>query len=112
MCGTKHVGMPTALFGEPLNIQLIHEHLIGQAADATFRQDNETLPKVLATGYSAKLRHCHGVHRVNIAPMPEQLESPFVSAVYCGSEAQIANGLTKAVDQRSTAKPPLGTSTL
>ncbi|CAE7244859.1 RPS6KA5 [Symbiodinium natans] len=91
------IAMASAMFGEALNIQVMMEHLLGRAIDVVFHQDNETLLKVLATGYSAKLRHCNRVHRVNIASMSEQLESPQVTAVYCKSESQIANGLTKVI---------------
>ena len=73
------------------------QHLLGHNIDLDFHQDNETLLKVLASGYSAKLRHCNRVHRVNIASMSEQLESPQVTAVYCKSESQIASGLTKVI---------------
>ncbi|CAE7197419.1 unnamed protein product [Symbiodinium natans] len=91
------IAMASAMFGEALNIQVMMEHLLGRAIDVVFHQDNETLLKVLATGYSAKLRHCNRVHRVNVASMSEQLESPQVTAVYCKSESQIANGLTKVI---------------
>ena len=70
---------------------------LGHAIDIVLHQDNETPLKVLAAGYSAKLRHANRVHGVNIASMPEQSQGPHVSAEYCRSELQIANGLTKII---------------
>ena len=91
------VAMASAMFSEALNIQVLLEHLLGHAINVVFHQDNETLLKVLVAGYSAKLRHCNRVHRINIASMREQLALPHVSACYCKSEDQVANGLTKII---------------
>ena len=73
------------------------EHLLEQAIDGVFHQDNQTLLKALAAGYSAKLRHTNRVHRVNIASMSENLQGPHISVEYSRSELQIANGLTKLI---------------
>ena len=63
-----------------------------------FEQDNETLLKVLENGgYSAKLRHCGRVHRVNIASMAEQVDGQTIVARYCNTKDQIANGFTKII---------------
>ena len=91
------IAMASAMFGEALNIQVLLEHLLGHAVDVVFHQDNETLLKVLVAGYSAKLRHCNRVHRINIASMSEQLAEPHISARYCKSEDQVSNGLTKII---------------
>ena len=91
------IAMVSAMFGEALNIQVLLEHLLGHAVDVVFHQDNETLLKVLVSGYSAKLRHCNRVHRINIASMSEQLAEPHISARYCKSEDQVSNGLTKII---------------
>ena len=89
--------MASVMFGEALNIQVLLEHLLGHAVDVDFRQDNETLLKILVAVYSAKLRHCNRVHRINIASMSEQLAEPRISARYCKSEDQVSNGLTKII---------------
>ena len=91
------IAMASAMFGEALNIQVLLEHLLGHAVDVVFHQDNETLLKVLVAGYSAKLRHCNRVHRINIASMSEQLAEPHISARYGKSEDQVSNGLTKII---------------
>ena len=36
------IGMASAMFGEALNAQTMLEHLLGQAVDMVFHQDNES----------------------------------------------------------------------
>ena len=91
------IAMASAMFGGALNIQVLLEHLLGHAMDVVFHHDNETLLKVLVSGYSAKLRHCNRVHRIIIASMSEQLAEPHISARYCKTEDQISNGLSKII---------------
>ena len=49
-------------------------------------QDNQTLLDMLEPGYSAKLRHCGHLHRINISSMHEQLQQPNISAPSCCAE--------------------------
>ena len=78
----ESIAMPSAMFGEALNIRKMLGQVLGQAVDVVFHQNNETLLKVFAAGYSAKPRHVNRVHRVNTAPMPEQLQDPHITAEY------------------------------
>ena len=73
------------------------QHLMSCNVPTTYHQDNEAVIRILASGYSAKLRHSGRVHRINIAAMSEQLASENVNAVYCHTQEQIANGFTKAI---------------
>ena len=52
---------------------------------------------ILKSGYSARLRHMNRVHRVNVASVRERLAQPIVSAVYCRTNCQRANGSTKVI---------------
>ena len=90
--------MSTAMFSEAINIQSFLQYLLGYCCKTTYHQDNETLLTILASGYSAKLRHCGRVHRINIASMSEQIDDDLVVATYCPTKKQIANGLTKVIN--------------
>ena len=72
--------MSTAMFSEAINIQSFLQYLLGYCCKTTYHQDNETLLTILASGYSAKLRHCGRVHRINIASMSEQIDDDLVIA--------------------------------
>ena len=91
------IAMSAAMFSEAINIQSFLQHLLGYCCRTTYHQDNETWLTVLATGYSAQLRHCGQVHRVNIASMSEQIDDDLVVATYCPTKEQIANGLTRVI---------------
>ena len=88
--------MSGAMFSEAINVQTFMQHLLSCNVPTTYHQDNEAVIRILASGYSAKLRHSGRVHRINIAAMSEQLASENVTAVYCHTQEQIANGFTKA----------------
>ena len=89
--------MAAAMFSRAVNAQTFLQHLLGFNCKTVYHQDNEALLKILAAGYSPKLRHCGRVHRVNIASMSEELDKDRVEANYCHTNSQIANGLTKGI---------------
>ena len=91
------IAMSGAMFSEAINVQTFMQHLLSCNVPTTYHQDNEAVIRILASGYSAKLRHSGRVHRINIAAMSEQLASENVTAVYCHTQEQIANGFTKAI---------------
>ena len=73
------------------------ESLVGTHVPIVFEQDNTAAVTVMTTGYSAKLRHCGRVHRVNVASIHEQLEQDVFALRYCDTSSQAANGLTKII---------------
>jgi len=73
------------------------ELLVGMHVPIVFEQDNQAAITVMTTGYSAKLRQCGRVHRVNVASIHEQLEQEIFTLRYCETSAQAANGLTKVI---------------
>ena len=91
------IAMSGAMFSEAINVQTFLQHLLSFNVPTTYHQDNEAVIRILASGYSAKLRHAGRVHRINIAAMSEQLAYENVSAIYCHTHEQIANGFTKAI---------------
>ena len=91
------IAMSGAMFSEAINTQTLLQHLLGFNVATTYHQDNEAVLRILASGYSAKLRHCGRVHRINVAAMSEQLTSENITAQYCPTQEQIANGFTKVI---------------
>ena len=91
------IAMSGAMFSEAINTQTLLQHLLGFNVATTYHQDNEAVLRILASGYSAKLRHCGRVHRINVAAMSEQLTSESITAEYCPTQEQIANGFTKVI---------------
>ena len=89
--------MSGAMFSEALNAQTLLQHLLAFNVATIYHQDNEAVLRILASGYSAKLRHCGHVHRINVAAMSEQLASEGITAEYCPTLEQIANGFTKVI---------------
>ena len=81
---------------ETLHIQETLEYLFEQDIPVMLEQDNEAVIKIIQNRYSAKLRHCNRVHKVNIASICEILESEkSLKLTYCKSTEQIANAFTK-----------------
>ena len=74
------IAMAAAMFSEAINAKTFLQHLLGFNCKTVYHQDNEALLKILAAGYSPKLRHCGRVHRVNIASMSEELDEDRVEA--------------------------------
>ena len=72
-------------------------HLLGFNVATIFHQDDEAVLRILASGYSAKLRHCGRVRCINVAAMSEQLASECTTAEYCNTLEQIANGCVKVI---------------
>ena len=62
-----------------------------------FFQDNSAVLQVLEAGYSARLRHCGRVHKVNIAAVSEALQDESVNAQHCTTLQQKANSFTKII---------------
>ena len=91
------IAMASALFGDVINLQTFLQGALRSPVPVKFYQDNQTVLKILETGYSAKLRHLPRVHKVNIASMSEIFEDPEYSAEYIRSNEQVANGLTKII---------------
>ena len=91
------IAMSGAMFSEAINTQTLLQHLLGFNVATTYHQDNEAVLRILASGYSAKLRHCGRVHRINVAAMSEQLTSDSITAEYCPTQEQIASGFTKVI---------------
>ena len=52
------IAMSGAMFSEAINTQTLLQHLLGFNVATTYHQDNEAVLRILASGYSAKLRHC------------------------------------------------------
>ena len=74
----------TQLFETDINVKL--------------EQDNDAALKILSNKYSAKLRHCNRVHRVNIASICETLEKENTLELrHRKSEFQRGNSLTKVI---------------
>jgi hypothetical protein len=73
------------------------ESLVVMHVPIVFEQDSQAAITVMTTGYSAKLRPCGRIHRVNAAPIHEQLEQEILTLRYCETSTQAANGLTKII---------------
>ena len=91
------IAMANGLFGEVYNLQSFLQQLIGKELEVKFFQDNNAVLQVLEAGYSAKLRHCGRVHKVNVASISEALEDESLTAEHCTTREQKANGFTKIV---------------
>ena len=91
------IALATAMFSEVENLHAVLETILGIDVPVLYHQDNSTLLAVLKTGYSAKLSHANGVHRVNIASVCDRLAEPRASIAYCKTDEQRANGFTKIV---------------
>lgn len=91
------IAMANGLYGEVYNLQSFVQQLIGDVVEVKFFQDNSAVLQVLKAGYSAKLRHCGRVHKVNVASISESLEEDSISADHCTTLQQKANGFTKIV---------------
>ena len=63
----------------------------------SINQDNDAVLKILRNGYSARLRHMNRVHRINVASLCEILDEEGVTAQYCHTLEQKANGFTKII---------------
>lgn len=98
--------MSNGLYGEVYNIQSFLQQLVQGPVNLCMWQDNNAVLQVLKAGYSAKLRHCNRVHRVNVASLSESLQDPTVRAERCPTDMMKANGLTKII------QPNVWTSTL
>ena len=91
------IAMANGLFGEVYNLQSFLQQLLGKELEVKFFQDNNAVLQVLEAGYSAKLRHCGRVHKVNVASISEALEDESLTAEHCTTREQKANGFTKIV---------------
>ena len=91
------ISMATGMFGEVLNLQTFLEYLMQKPIELLFHQDNDAALKILKNKYSAKLRHMNRVHKVNVASLCEVLEQEGVTAIYCPTADQRANGFTKII---------------
>ena len=89
--------MATGMFGKVLNLEPFLEYLIQKSIEVRFHQDNDAVLKILKSKYSAKLRHLNRVHRANVASICEILDDAVISAIYCPSAEQRANGFTKII---------------
>ena len=70
------------------------------AVDLIIVADNEAVIKILAKGRSAKLRHVHRTHRVNLDWLYEVFRRPEVLARYVQTDYQIADIGIKAINER------------
>ena len=96
------IAFASAMFGESLHVQDMLQHLLGARVTLRFAQDNEAVIKIIQNKYSAKLRHCNRVHRVNIASICATLdEDESVLLEYCQTNLQLANPLTKIIPPAS-----------
>ena len=91
------ISMATGMFGEVLNLQTFLEYLMQKPIELLFHQDNDAVLKILKNKYSAKLRHMNRVHKVNVASLCEVLEQEGITAIYCPTADQRANGFTKII---------------
>ena len=91
------ISMATGMFGEVLNLQTFIEYLMQKPIQLVFHQDNDAVLKILKNKYSAKLKHMNRVHKVNVASLCEALEQEGVTAIYCPTAEQRANGFTKII---------------
>ena len=91
------IAMSAGMFSEVLNLQTLLEYLMQKPIELLFHQDNEAVLKILKNKYSAKLRHMNRVHKVNVASLCEVLEQEGVTAIYCPTADQRANGFTKII---------------
>ena len=66
--------MATALFGDALVAQDMLIYLLGSRPNIVLKQDNEAVIEIIRNKYSAKLRRCGRIHRVNIASIAELIE--------------------------------------
>ena len=89
--------MATGMFSEVLNFQVFLEYLMQKPIQVRFHQDNDAVLKILKNQYSAKLRRMNPLCRVNVASLCEVLDGEQVSAGYCPSSEQGANGFTKII---------------
>ena len=88
------IAFAAVLYGEALHIQETLQYLFEQDVSVKLEQDNEAVIKIIQNRYSARLRHCNRVHRVNIASICETLEKES-ELRYCKSDQQLANSFTK-----------------
>ena len=91
------ISMATGMFGKVLNLEPFLEYLIQKSIEVRFHQDNDAVLKILKNKYSAILRHLNRVHRANVASICEILDDAVISAIYCPSAEQRANGFTKII---------------
>ena len=90
------IAFAAVLYGETLHIQETLQYLFEQDIPVKLEQDNEAVIKIIQNRYSARLRHCNRVHRVNIASICETLEKESsIELRYCKSDQQLANSFTK-----------------
>ena len=92
------IAFAAVLYGETLHVQETLQHLLEQDVHVKLEQDNEAVIKIIQNRYSARLRHCNRVHKVNIASICHLLdEESCIELRYCMSAQQLANGFTKIV---------------
>ena len=93
------IAMANGLFGEVYNLQEFIQQLCHTELEVTFRQDNNAVLQVLQNGYSAKLRHCGRVHRVNVSSDRSTTGSFVQCGILCTTDSfdsQKANGPHKS----------------
>ena len=90
------IAFASTFFGETLRIQETLQHLFEQDVQVKLEQDNEAVIRIIQNRYSARLRHCNRVRRVNIASICGTLDKePSIELRYCKSDQQLANGFAK-----------------
>ena len=97
------IAMANGLYGEVYNLQSFVQQLVGSQIEVKFFQDNSAVLQVLEAGYSARLRHCGRVHKVNIAAVSEALQDESVNAQHYTTLQQKANSLRRLSHQTSGA---------
>ena len=65
------IAMSSAMFTEVFTVQSMLEQLLERLVAVNYRQDNQAVVEIVTSGYSAKLRHAPGVHRVNVSSVNE-----------------------------------------
>ena len=61
-----------------------------------FREDNQAMIKVMASGHSPTMRHLSRTHRVDLKWLSECSMQPWVDLKYCDTKRQAADLFTKA----------------
>ena len=57
--------MSSAVFSESINVQTFLQHLLCYDVATVYHHDSEAVIRIVASGYSAKLRHC-GAHLISM----------------------------------------------
>ena len=85
----------------------LYSQLLGRRVTFKLREDSEACAKPVSSGYSRKLRHLKGTHKVNIAALKEQLDRDDTQLELVNTTRQKADVFTKALQ---TAKWPAAMS--